>query len=72
MPSLPMEKRDGVNPFSYTKDELLTIYKEGGGQGGLGIEVERWEGVVREVGSEPVGLKDMSETEKKVRASLLE
>ena len=27
---------------------MLRIYKEGGGRGGLGLEVERWEGVVRE------------------------
>lgn len=33
----------------------------------MGLEVERWEGVVREAGSEPVGLRDMSDSEKKVR-----
>lgn len=49
---------------------MLRIYKEGGGKGGLGLEVERWEGVVREVGSEPVGLREMSESEKKVRKIL--
>ncbi|EIN13245.1 hypothetical protein PUNSTDRAFT_139864 [Punctularia strigosozonata HHB-11173 SS5] len=65
-PPVAAEKRNATNPFSYTKEELLAIYKEGGGQGGLGIEVERWEGVVREVGSEPVGLKEMTEAEKKL------
>ena len=45
---------------------MLRIYKEGGGRGGLGLEVERWEGIVREVGSDPVCMKDLSESEKKV------
>lgn len=45
---------------------MLRIYKEGGGRGSLGLEVERWDGVVREVGSEPVGLRDMGDAEKKV------
>lgn len=61
------ERRDEVHPFRYSKEDLLRIYKEGGGKGGLGLEVERWEGVVREAGSEPVGLRDMSDSEKKVR-----
>lgn len=45
---------------------MLRIYREGGGKGGLGLEVERWEGVVRETGIEPIGLKEMGEAEKKV------
>jgi hypothetical protein len=45
----------------------LKIYKDGGGRGGLGLEVERWEGVVRELGSEPVTLKEWTtEGERKV------
>ncbi|KAF8061015.1 hypothetical protein FPV67DRAFT_1632041 [Lyophyllum atratum] len=60
------EKRDDVHPFRYSKEELLRIYREGGGKGGLGLEVERWEGVVREVGNEPVGLRDMGDSEKKL------
>jgi PERQ amino acid-rich with GYF domain-containing protein len=60
------ENRDEAHPFRYSKYDLLRIYKEGGGKGGLGLEVERWEGVVREVGSEPVGLRDMGDAEKKV------
>jgi PERQ amino acid-rich with GYF domain-containing protein len=61
------EKRDESRPFRYTKEEMLRIYKEGGGRGGLNLEVERWEGVVRDVASEPAGLRDMNEAEKKVR-----
>jgi PERQ amino acid-rich with GYF domain-containing protein len=61
------EKRDETHPFRYSKDEMLRIYKEGGGKGGLGLEVERWEGVVREVYSEPTSLREMGEAEKKVR-----
>lgn len=65
--NLPTQRPDASNPFRYPKEEMLRIYKEGGGRGGLGLEVERWEGIVREVGCEPVGLKEMSESEKKVR-----
>ena len=50
---------------------MLRIYKEGGGRGGLGLEVERWEGIVREMGYDPVGLKDMGDAEKKVRKNCL-
>ena len=66
-PPLHPEKRDEAHPFRYSKEEMLRIYKEGGRKGGLGLEVERWEGVVREVGSEPVGLREMGDAEKKVR-----
>jgi len=61
------ESSDAANPFLYSKEDLLKIYKDGGGRGGLGLEVERWEGVVREVGSEPVTLKEWTtEGERKV------
>lgn len=60
------DKQDEVHPFRYSKEELLGIYKESP-KGSLGLEVERWEGVVREIGSDPVGLRDMGEIEKKVR-----
>ena len=63
----PQEGRDVAHPFRYSKEEMLRIYKEGGGRGGLGLEVERWEGIVREVGYDPVGLKEMGDAEKKVR-----
>lgn len=65
-PPEAQETRDIANPFKYSKDELLRIWKDGGGRGGLGLEVERWEGVVREVGDEPVGLKEMTDAERKV------
>ncbi|OBZ78994.1 hypothetical protein A0H81_00307 [Grifola frondosa] len=65
------DKRDDTHPFRYTKEEMLRIYKEGGGRGGLGLEVERWDGIVREVGYDPVGLKDMGEAEKKMFAGSL-
>ncbi|KAG5646055.1 hypothetical protein DXG03_004478 [Asterophora parasitica] len=66
------EKRDEAHPFRYSKEDLLRIYREGGGKGGLGLEVERWEGVVREVGSEPVGLREMGDAEKKQSLSNLQ
>ncbi|KAF7798585.1 hypothetical protein EIP86_009807 [Pleurotus ostreatoroseus] len=62
----PAEKRDLSNPFRYSKDDMLRIYKEGGGKGGLGLEVERWEGIVREVGSDPISMKELNEAEKKL------
>ncbi|KAI0825237.1 hypothetical protein BC628DRAFT_1320734 [Trametes gibbosa] len=67
----PPEGRDVAHPFRYSKEEMLRIYKEGGGRGGLGLEVERWEGIVRELGYDPVGLKDMSDAEKKLFAGPL-
>ncbi|KAI0090042.1 hypothetical protein BDY19DRAFT_942078 [Irpex rosettiformis] len=67
----PPERHDLANPFRYSKEEFIRIYKEGGGKSGLGLEVERWEGIVREVGSDPIGLKEMSEAEKKIFAGSL-
>ncbi|KAG2149771.1 hypothetical protein BD769DRAFT_1408297 [Suillus cothurnatus] len=65
------EKRDECRPFRYSKEAMLRIYKEGGGRGGLGLEVERWEGIVHEVSSEPTGLREMSDAEKKLFAGPL-
>ncbi|KAG1866280.1 hypothetical protein C8R48DRAFT_747549 [Suillus tomentosus] len=65
------EKRDECRPFRYSKEAMLRIYKEGGGRGGLGLEVERWEGIVHEVSSEPTGLREMSDVEKKLFAGPL-
>ncbi|KAF9569837.1 hypothetical protein CPC08DRAFT_677685 [Agrocybe pediades] len=62
---------DESHPFRYSKEELLKIYQEGGGKGGLGLEVERWEGVVREGGTDPVTLREMTEAEKKLFAGPL-
>ena len=64
----PPEGRDVAHPFRYSKEEMLRIYREGGGRGGLGLEVERWEGVVREDAAVPIALCEMSDAEKKVRA----
>lgn len=60
------EKRDDPNPFRYSKEEMLGIYKEGNVKTELGLEVERWDGVVREVPSDPVGFREMDEAERKV------
>ncbi|KZT22108.1 hypothetical protein NEOLEDRAFT_1157903 [Neolentinus lepideus HHB14362 ss-1] len=65
-PQLKEEKRDSSKPFKYSKEDMLRIYKEGGGRGGLGLEVERWEGIVREVSSEPAALREWTEAEKKL------
>ena len=60
------DKRDPAHPFRYPKEDLIRICTEGGGKGGLGLEVERWEGVVREVGNEPTSLKEWTDNERKV------
>lgn len=67
-PNNTQEPSDPANPFLYSKEDLLKIYKDGGGRGGLGLEVERWEGVVREVGSEPISLKEWTEGQRKLFA----
>lgn len=66
----PPERRDLAHPFRYSKEDLIRIYKEGGGKGGLALEVERWEGIVRELGADPISLKELSEPEKKVCLAL--
>ncbi|KAJ6519369.1 hypothetical protein C8R45DRAFT_951225 [Mycena sanguinolenta] len=70
-PPPPAEKRDETHPFRYSRDEMLKIYRDGGGKGGLGLEVERYEGIVRETASDPVGMREMSESEKKLFAGSL-
>ncbi|TRM62398.1 hypothetical protein BD626DRAFT_499090 [Schizophyllum amplum] len=72
-PAVPVQadQRDDSHPFRYSKDDLLRIYQEGGGKTGLGLEVERWEGVVREDGAVPIALCEMSEAEKKAFAGPL-
>ncbi|KAJ6626887.1 hypothetical protein B0H10DRAFT_463165 [Mycena sp. CBHHK59/15] len=70
-PPAPEKRDDETHPFRYSRDEMLKIYRDGGGKGGLGLEVERWEGIVKEVASEPVGLREMGENEKKLFAGSL-
>lgn len=62
----PFKERDGTHPFRYSRDELLNIYKESGGKFALGVDVERWEGVVREVPADPISLRELNEAERKV------
>ncbi|EJD03863.1 uncharacterized protein FOMMEDRAFT_154980 [Fomitiporia mediterranea MF3/22] len=64
-------KRDIAHPFKYSREEMLQVYKDAGGFSELPIEVERWEGIVREPAGDPVCLSDFSETEKKLYASSL-
>ncbi|KAF7320163.1 GYF domain-containing protein [Mycena kentingensis (nom. inval.)] len=66
VPTTPADKKDDSQPFRYTREEMLKIYRDGGGKGALGLEVERHEGIVRESNSEPVGLKEMGDQEKKL------
>ncbi|KAJ7022069.1 hypothetical protein C8F04DRAFT_1139338 [Mycena alexandri] len=67
----PPAEKDDSQPFRYSREEMLKIYRDGGGKGGLGLEVERYEGIVREAGSDPVGLREMGESEKKLFAGSL-
>ena len=64
-------ERYTAHPFKYSRDEILQVWKEGGGRGPLPIEVELWEGVVREKAGEPACLRDLTEAEKKVKGEIL-
>jgi len=44
---------------------MISIYREGV-KTTLGPEVERWDGIIREIGADPVGTKEMSDVEKRV------
>ncbi|KAJ7176730.1 hypothetical protein C8R46DRAFT_1213311 [Mycena filopes] len=67
----PPAEKDDSQPFRYSREEMLKIYRDGGGKGGLGLEVERYEGIVREAGGDPVGLREMGDSEKKLFAGSL-
>ena len=59
------EKRDGSHTLRYSKEEMIRIYREGV-KTTLGPEVERWDGIVRGIGADPVGTKEISDVEKRV------
>ena len=61
-------KRDVSRPFSYSREEMLRVWKDGAGSSALPIEVERWEGIVKEEAGEPVCLRELSDVEKQVCA----
>jgi len=44
---------------------MIRIYQEGV-RTALGPEVERWDGIIREIAADPVGTKEMSDVEKRV------
>ncbi|KAG8735681.1 hypothetical protein FRC12_017957 [Ceratobasidium sp. 428] len=69
-PPPEIKSEDESYPFRYSKDQMIRVWKDGGGRGGLGLEVERWPGIVREVGGEPVGVRDMTQEERKVSSVL--
>ena len=62
---------DEAHPFRYSKEQMLQVWKDGGGRGALNLEVERWPGVVREAGGEPISLKEWSGEEKKVCVTVI-
>jgi len=61
------EKQDGIRPLRYSKEEMIRIYRERA-KTTLGSEVERWDGITREIGADPIGTKEMSDAEKRVSA----
>ena len=61
----PSEKLDDSHPFRYSKEDMIRIYWEGA-EATLGPEVEHWEGIIREIGADPVGTREMSDVEKRV------
>lgn len=65
---------NGAHPFRYSKEQMLGVWREGGGgaqNSVLGAEVARWPNIVRDSPTEPVGLRELSMDEKKVRHHLL-
>lgn len=66
VPPVEQEKRDPSRPFRYSKEDMLRIYREGGGKGGLGLEVERWDGIVRASTVEPANIRGLTDAENKV------
>ncbi|KIY67498.1 hypothetical protein CYLTODRAFT_375933 [Cylindrobasidium torrendii FP15055 ss-10] len=66
MPGGNQENREEDRPFRYSKEELLQIYRDGGGSNTLGADVERWDGVVRDVSLPPTAERDMTEVESKL------
>jgi len=59
------EKRDGGHTLRYSKEEMIRVYREGV-KTTLGPEVECWDGIIREIGADPIGTKEMSDMEKRV------
>ncbi|PFH54735.1 hypothetical protein AMATHDRAFT_277 [Amanita thiersii Skay4041] len=59
------------NPFRYSKHDLLRIYKDAPSKRSLPLDVERWDGVVRDFPSDPVSLREMDDTERKLFAGSL-
>ena len=59
------EKRDGGHTLRYSKEEMIRIYRDGA-KTTLGPEVDRWDGIIREIGTDPAGTKEMSDVEKRV------
>ncbi len=57
---------DARLPFRYSKEQMLHVWKDGGGQGALNLEVERWPGIVRQAPVGPAGLKEWTMEERKV------
>jgi PERQ amino acid-rich with GYF domain-containing protein len=76
-PALGTDDHDQINPFKYSKEQMLKVWRDGidgmSGPGAgftLGLEVERWPGVVRDLPDEPVGVRKMTPEEKRVRMIL--
>lgn len=63
--SVDSEKRDGGHPLRYSKEEMIRIYQEGA-KTALGPEVERWEGIIREIAADPIGTKELTDVEKRL------
>ncbi|KZP00736.1 hypothetical protein CALVIDRAFT_210404 [Calocera viscosa TUFC12733] len=60
-------EEDGGRPFRYSKEQMVAVWRDGGGRGDLPIDVERWEGVTQEEGREPEAVRDWNDEERRVR-----
>jgi PERQ amino acid-rich with GYF domain-containing protein len=59
--------KDTARPFRYSREEMVRIFRDGGGAGPLALEVERWDDVVRDAPHEPMALRPLSDADKKAR-----
>ncbi|EJU00941.1 hypothetical protein DACRYDRAFT_22798, partial [Dacryopinax primogenitus] len=61
-------EEDGNRPFRYSKEQMVSVWRDGGGRGDLPIDVERWEGVTQEEGREPEAVREWNDEERRFYA----
>lgn len=62
----PSISQSPPEPFRYQREDIVSIWRRGKGSWSLGIEVERYEGVVQDTEGMPCCARDLNDTEAKV------